>query len=72
MVLGVVGSLVMYLGAREIGAHRLDVGGYVEYTMLLAFMVAPIAQLVNIGTQLTEGDGRPRSNDRDPQRTRGG
>jgi ABC-type multidrug transport system fused ATPase/permease subunit len=54
MVLGVVGSLVMYLGAREINAHRLDVGGYVEYTMLLAFMIAPIAQLVNIGTQLTE------------------
>jgi ABC-type multidrug transport system fused ATPase/permease subunit len=54
MVLGVVGALVMYLGAREIGAHRLDVGGYVEYTMLLAFMIAPIAQLVNIGTQLTE------------------
>ena len=54
MVLGVVGALVMYLGAREIVAHRLDVGGYVEYTMLLAFMVAPIVQLVNIGTQLTE------------------
>ena len=54
MVLGVVGALVMYLGAREIAAHRLDVGGYVEYTMLLAFMVAPIVQLVNIGTQLTE------------------
>src|SRR6202789_2373855 len=54
MVLGVVGGLVMYLGAREISAHRLDVGGYVEYTMLLAFMVAPVVQLVNIGTQLTE------------------
>ena len=54
MVLGVVGALVMYLGAREIAAHRLNVGGYVEYTMLLAFMVAPIVQLVNIGTQLTE------------------
>jgi ABC-type multidrug transport system fused ATPase/permease subunit len=54
MVLGVVGALVMYLGAHEIAAHRLDVGGYVEYTMLLAFMIAPIAQLVNIGTQLTE------------------
>ncbi len=54
MVLGVVGSLVMYVGAMEISAHRLDVGGYVEYTMLLAFMVAPIVQLVNIGTQLTE------------------
>jgi len=54
MVLGVVGGLVMYLGAHEIAAHRLDVGGYVEYTMLLAFMIAPIVQLVSIGTQLTE------------------
>jgi subfamily B ATP-binding cassette protein MsbA len=54
MVLGVVGALIMYLGAKEISAHRLDVGGYVEYTMLLAFMVAPIVQLVNIGTQITE------------------
>src|SRR5271154_3391783 len=54
MVLGVVGGLIMYLGAKEIAAHRLDVGGYVEYTMLLAFMVAPVVQLVSIGTQLTE------------------
>ena len=54
MVLGVVGGLIMYLGAHEIAAHRLDVGGYVTFTMLLAFMVAPIAQLVSIGTQLTE------------------
>jgi ABC-type multidrug transport system fused ATPase/permease subunit len=54
MVLGVVGGLIMYLGAHEIAAHRLDVGGYVEYTMLLGFMVAPIVQLVSIGTQLTE------------------
>jgi ABC-type multidrug transport system fused ATPase/permease subunit len=54
MVLGVVGGLIMYIGAKEIAAHRLDVGGYVEYTMLLGFMVAPIVQLVSIGTQLTE------------------
>jgi ABC-type multidrug transport system fused ATPase/permease subunit len=54
MVLGVVGGLIMYLGAHEIAAHRLDVGGYVEYTMLLGFMVAPIVQLVSIGTQLSE------------------
>ena len=38
----------------QIEAHRLDVGGYVEFTMLLAFMVAPIAMSVSIGTQLTE------------------
>ena len=54
MVLGVVGGLVMYLGAHETAAHRLDTGGYVAFTMLLAYMIAPIAQLVNIGTQLTE------------------
>jgi ABC-type multidrug transport system fused ATPase/permease subunit len=53
-VLGVVGALVMYLGAREVMVHRLDVGSYVEFTMLLAFMVAPIALLVSVGTQLTE------------------
>jgi ABC-type multidrug transport system fused ATPase/permease subunit len=54
MVLGIVGALIMYLGVREIMAHRLDVGSYVEFTLLLAFMVAPVALLVSIGTQLTE------------------
>ena len=54
VVLGVVGGLIMYIGAHESAAHRLDVGGYVTFTMLLAFMIAPIAQLVSIGTQLTE------------------
>jgi subfamily B ATP-binding cassette protein MsbA len=54
MVLGVVGGIIMYLGAREHVAGRLTVGDYVEYTMLLAFMIAPIVQLVSIGTQLTE------------------
>ena len=44
----------MFLGAHEHVAGRLSVGDYVEYTMLLAFMIAPIVQLVSIGTQLTE------------------
>jgi ABC-type multidrug transport system fused ATPase/permease subunit len=50
----VVGVLVMYLGAREVVAQRLDVGGYVEFIMLLGFIAAPIALLVSVGTQLTE------------------
>ena len=54
MVLGVVGGIIMFLGAHEHVAGRLSVGDYVEYTMLLAFMIAPIVQLVSIGTQLTE------------------
>jgi ABC-type multidrug transport system fused ATPase/permease subunit len=53
-VLGIVGALVMYLGAHQVIAGRLTTGGYVTYVMFLAFMIAPIAQLVSIGTQLTE------------------
>jgi ABC-type multidrug transport system fused ATPase/permease subunit len=53
-VLGVVGSLVMYLGAHHVVDGTLTTGGYVTYVMFLAFMIAPIAQLVSIGTQLTE------------------
>jgi ABC-type multidrug transport system fused ATPase/permease subunit len=41
------------LGAHEIGGPA-EYGRIREYTMLLAFMIAPIVQLVNIGTQLTE------------------
>jgi ABC-type multidrug transport system fused ATPase/permease subunit len=54
IMIGIVIALIMYLGAKEAMTHRLDVGGYVEFTMLLAFMVAPVALLVSVGTQLTE------------------
>ncbi|WP_263366236.1 ABC transporter ATP-binding protein [Edaphobacter bradus] len=53
-VLGIVGALIMYLGAHQVVAGRLTTGGYVTYVMFLAFMIAPIVQLVAIGTQLTE------------------
>ena len=53
-VLGLVGALIMYLGAHQVVAGRLTTGGYVTYVMFLAFMIAPIVQLVSIGTQLTE------------------
>lgn len=53
-VLGVVGALIIYLGAHENASGKLTPGGYVTYTMFLAFMIAPIVQLVSIGTQLTE------------------
>ncbi|HEY6376716.1 MAG TPA: ATP-binding cassette domain-containing protein, partial [Edaphobacter sp.] len=56
----------------------LTTGGYVTYVMFLAFMIAPIAQLVAIGTQLTEAiAGLDRTNeilseraeDNEPNRT---
>ncbi|WP_263385167.1 ABC transporter ATP-binding protein [Granulicella arctica] len=53
-ILGLVGALVMYYGARQVVSGALTTGGYVTYTMFLAFMIAPIVQFVQIGTQLTE------------------
>ncbi len=53
-VLGIVGALIMWMGANQHAAGRLSVGEYVTYVAFLAFLVAPIAQLVSIGTQLTE------------------
>jgi ABC-type multidrug transport system fused ATPase/permease subunit len=54
IAIGIVVALIMYLGAKGTITHHLDVGGYVEFTMLLAFLVAPIALVVSVGTQLTE------------------
>jgi ABC-type multidrug transport system fused ATPase/permease subunit len=53
-VLGVVGGLVMLLGGHLAMHNRMDPGDYIQYTMFLAFMIAPVIQVVNIGTQLTE------------------
>jgi ABC-type multidrug transport system fused ATPase/permease subunit len=54
VILGIIGSVVMYLGAHQHAAGKLTTGGYFAYVMVLAFMTAPIVQLVAIGTQLTE------------------
>ena len=32
----------------------MQVGDFVMYTSMLAFMVAPVVQVVNIGTQISE------------------
>ena len=53
-VLGLVSGLVMWLGGHSVLSHTWTVGDYFSYNMFLAFMVAPVFQIVNIGTQLTE------------------
>jgi ABC-type multidrug transport system fused ATPase/permease subunit len=53
-VLGLVSGCVMWLGGHNVLAHTWTVGTYFQYTMFLAFMIAPVFQIVNIGTQLTE------------------
>jgi subfamily B ATP-binding cassette protein MsbA len=78
VLLGVVGAAVMYVGARQILAGQLTLGGFFTYTLLLGFLVAPMFQIVSIGTQLTEalaGLERTREvlreapEDADPRRT---
>ena len=54
VLLGVVGAATMYVGGHEMEAKTLTPGGYFSYTALLVYLVAPIMQIVSIGTQLTE------------------
>ena len=53
-VLGLVSALIMWIGGHQVVAGKMTTGDYVSYVAFLAFMVAPIAGLVSIGTQLTE------------------
>jgi subfamily B ATP-binding cassette protein MsbA len=78
VLLGVVGAVVTFVGARQIMAGTLSIGGLVSYTALLAFLIAPMAQAVGIGTQLTEALAglertqellRERPEDQDPKRS---
>ena len=54
VLLGLVGAVVMFVGARQISAGQITLGDFVTFTMFLAFLIAPVAQMVSIGTQLTE------------------
>lgn len=53
-VLGLVSCIVMWLGGHLVMQHQWQVGDYVSYLAFLAFMIAPVFQIVNIGTQLSE------------------
>ncbi len=78
VLLGVVGAATMYIGGRQMVAHTLSPGSYFSYNFLLVFLVAPVMQVVSIGTQLTEAIAglertqeimRESPEDQDPKRT---
>jgi subfamily B ATP-binding cassette protein MsbA len=56
VLMGLVGGTVMYVGARQVLSTppSMTVGDLFSFTAYLAFLVAPMFQLVGIGTQLTE------------------
>jgi ABC-type multidrug transport system fused ATPase/permease subunit len=78
LLMGVVGAVIMYVGAHQIIAGTLTIGSFFTYTLFLGFLVAPIVQIVSIGTQLTEALAglertqeilQERPEDQDPNRT---
>jgi len=78
VLLGVVGAVIMFVGARQILAGSLTIGGFFTYTLFMGFLIAPIMQIVQIGTQLTEAMAglertheilKESAEDRDPRRT---
>lgn len=77
IMVGMLGALVMYLGARQIMAGSLTLGQFFTFTMFLAFLVGPVFQIVGIGTQISEALAglertrevlRERPEDEDPRR----
>jgi subfamily B ATP-binding cassette protein MsbA len=75
---GLVSALVMWFGGHAVLRGSWTVGDYFQYNMFLVFMIAPVIQIVNIGTQLTEAfAGLDRTNEimseleenQDPNRT---
>ena len=78
VLLGVVGAATMFMGARLSLAGTLSPGQFFSFTITLPFLVAPIMQIVAIGTQITEALAglertqeimRERPEDQDPKRT---
>jgi subfamily B ATP-binding cassette protein MsbA len=77
VLMGVIGALVWYVGARQILAGHMSIGDLMTFVAFLAFLIAPVMQVVNIGTQLTEAFAglertrevlRERQEDKDPSR----
>lgn len=54
LLLGAVSITAMLVGTSQITAGAMTVGDFVSFTLYMGFLVAPVVQVVQIGTQLTE------------------
>lgn len=53
-LLGLASTGIMGIGSYMIMESDLTVGDFLSFTLFLGFMIAPIVQMSNIGSQLTE------------------
>jgi ABC-type multidrug transport system fused ATPase/permease subunit len=51
---GAIGVVVILVGGHEMLAHRMTVGDLIAFMFYLALVIAPVVQIVSIGTQLSE------------------
>ena len=54
LLFGLVGVVIMWVGATDMLAGRMTLGQFVAFTLYLALLVGPIVQVVSIGSQITE------------------
>ena len=54
LLMGVVGAVVMFVGAHQIMTGHMQLGDLVAFTMFMGFLIAPVFQVVNVGTQISE------------------
>ena len=54
LLLGLASAGIMGIGGWQIIQDELTIGEFLAFTLYLGFMIAPIVQMSNIGSQLTE------------------
>jgi subfamily B ATP-binding cassette protein MsbA len=54
ILMGVVSMSVIIVGGRLLLSGTMTTGEFVSFTLFMGFMVAPVFQMVGIGTQITE------------------
>lgn len=54
LLLGLASAGIMGLGGYQIMEGQMTFGDFLAFTLYLGFMIAPIVQMSNIGSQLTE------------------
>ena len=54
LLMGIVSVTVMVVGARMILNGAMTLGEFIAFSLYLGLLIAPIFQIVNIGSQLTE------------------
>ncbi len=54
LLLGLASALIMGVGAYQVMEAKMTRGDLISFTVFLGFMIVPIVQMSNIGSQLTE------------------